>query len=212
VADVQPECPARGGYATKQTQACNTRRCVSLANVGTSTEGWWYQGTINGRQVGLTTEANNGGSDYTTAPSGYAVTGALVSIKGVLTNVVKNSVNDYYCSMDGVNWAQCNEVRGVYDSVFVKTDRHPNGITPAGTPAKPVKHCQVSNTWSAWSRCSTKCGGGNRKRVRTGDVQPKNGGRACPATTETEACASRTLARRLRVGGTRASLALANRA
>jgi hypothetical protein len=47
--------------------------------------------------------------------------------------------------------------------------------------------CQVSS-WSDWSSCSKPCGGGQRTRTRTVTQQAQNGGRACPALQEVEAC------------------------
>jgi hypothetical protein len=47
--------------------------------------------------------------------------------------------------------------------------------------------CQVS-AFGGWSACSKSCGGGTRSRSRTVTVQPKNGGNACPALTESEGC------------------------
>jgi len=43
--------------------------------------GWWYQGLVNGRQVGLTKQ--KGGNDYVTAPNGGAITGCIVMNNGV---------------------------------------------------------------------------------------------------------------------------------
>ncbi|MBC8287833.1 MAG: hypothetical protein H8E42_10220 [Nitrospinae bacterium] len=47
--------------------------------------------------------------------------------------------------------------------------------------------CQVS-ALSAWTACTTTCGGGTSTRTRTIVVQPENGGEACPSLTQTQAC------------------------
>jgi hypothetical protein len=65
------------------------------------------------------------------------------------------------------------------------------------TQACPV-NCQVSDfaPWSAWSACSTTCGGGlqSRTRTRTILVQPQNGGSSCPALSESDVVACNTQA------------------
>lgn len=55
--------------------------------------------------------------------------------------------------------------------------------TRTSTPT-PV-NCAVS-AWSAWSQCTS----GQQTRSRTITTQPANGGTACPALTETQACSS----------------------
>lgn len=43
----------------------------------------------------------------------------------------------------------------------------------------PKDSCQVNGSWSQWSTCSVKCGGGIRTRTCTNPA-PKNGGLPCP--------------------------------
>jgi len=50
----------------------------------------------------------------------------------------------------------------------------------------PVE-CGLSH-WSAWGKCSKECGGGVQSKVRSLEVQPKNGGQACDALSQTQAC------------------------
>ncbi len=47
--------------------------------------------------------------------------------------------------------------------------------------------CEVDK-WSDWTPCSKTCGGGTQNRTRDVKTQPKNGGKACPVLTETQAC------------------------
>ena len=57
---------------------------------------------------------------------------------------------------------------------------------PCNTQACPVD-CVVS-AWSAWSACSTSCGGGTQTQTRTVVTPASNGGAACPVLTNTQPC------------------------
>merc|ERR1719436_1766612 len=46
----------------------------------------------------------------------------------------------------------------------------------------------VTSDWSAWSACTTDCGGGIRSRTRSILTKPRHGGQACDSTVETEVC------------------------
>jgi hypothetical protein len=54
------------------------------------------------------------------------------------------------------------------------------------TQACPVD-CAVS-AWSAWGTCSATCGGGTQTQTRTVVTPSSNGGAACPALTQSQAC------------------------
>eukprot|EP01084_Bolivina_argentea_P144492 253495_1 len=60
-------------------------------------------------------------------------------------------------------------------------------LTPTGMSSSTAVDCQVSN-WSVYSICSVECGGGIQTRTRNVDIQPENGGTACPVLSETQAC------------------------
>ena len=47
--------------------------------------------------------------------------------------------------------------------------------------------CQVSS-WSKWTSCSKKCGGGTTNRKRTVINVNKYGGKSCPTLAESKAC------------------------
>jgi hypothetical protein len=82
-------------------------------------DGYWYKDIINGSTVGLTTTSDGG--QYVTAPAGQAITGAIVVINGIKTNLVLTSNGKYNCCSDGVLWRECASFRGQYDSSFVRT-------------------------------------------------------------------------------------------
>jgi len=47
--------------------------------------------------------------------------------------------------------------------------------------------CSVSE-WSEWSKCSTKCGGGIRERIRSISEHERYGGEPCGPSSQTQAC------------------------
>merc|ERR1711933_313338 len=46
----------------------------------------------------------------------------------------------------------------------------------------------VVGAWSNFDKCTKECGGGVQTRTRNQTVKPKNGGKACEALMETQAC------------------------
>jgi hypothetical protein len=57
---------------------------------------------------------------------------------------------------------------------------------PCGSSTCP-QDCLVS-AWSAWSACNRPCGGGSQSHTRTVTTPAQNGGHACPALSESQAC------------------------
>jgi hypothetical protein len=53
-------------------------------------------------------------------------------------------------------------------------------------PCAPID-CVVT-AWGPWGACSQTCGGGTQTRSRQIFTAPQNGGAACPALTESQAC------------------------
>ena len=100
---------------------------------------------------------------------------------------------------DWGEWGTCSRTCGGGMQTRTRTvTRQPtNGGMPCPTltetracntdPCPMPVDCQVS-AWSDWSACSKTCGGGTQTRTRTVIQQPQNGGTACPALTETQAC------------------------
>lgn len=58
-------------------------------------------------------------------------------------------------------------------------------VSPLASP--PPVDCEVG-AWSAWGACSETCGGGTQTRTRAILTPPANGGAACPALSEAQAC------------------------
>lgn len=55
------------------------------------------------------------------------------------------------------------------------------------TQSCPPVDCVVSS-WSAWSNCSSTCGGGLQTRTRTVITPASNGGAVCPLLSESQTC------------------------
>merc|ERR1711964_197097 len=51
----------------------------------------------------------------------------------------------------------------------------------------PAMNCQVSQ-WGNFAACSKPCGKGSQTRNRSVEVEPSNGGTACPKLSETREC------------------------
>eukprot|EP01004_Peranema_trichophorum_P007321 NODE_60_length_4100_cov_55.328640_g50_i0.p1 GENE.NODE_60_length_4100_cov_55.328640_g50_i0~~NODE_60_length_4100_cov_55.328640_g50_i0.p1 ORF type:complete len:1365 (-),score=567.13 NODE_60_length_4100_cov_55.328640_g50_i0:5-3496(-) len=48
-------------------------------------------------------------------------------------------------------------------------------------------NCELTE-WASWSKCDQSCGGGKSQRTRGVEVEPANGGDACPSTQQTNVC------------------------
>lgn len=66
-------------------------------------------------------------------------------------------------------------------------------------PCAPTKDCTVSQ-WSAFGKCSARCGGGTNSRSRTVVKKPEKGGRGCPDLTEQRPCNTHSCAVDCQVG------------
>ncbi|KAI8499491.1 Spondin-2 [Branchiostoma belcheri] len=78
-----------------------------------------------------------------------------------------------------------------------KTDKN-NDLSKPKEPVKTVEEvkqkpevvaldCEVSK-WSAFSKCSSRCGGGSMVRSRNITQKPSNGGKPCPQLSEKKQC------------------------
>jgi hypothetical protein len=84
--------------------------------VVTAPVGWWYQGTVNGKQVGLLKQPSH--AQYVTVPAGGAVTGCVVKIDGKWTHVVLAFDGSLWCTQDAAAWRRCPEFLGLLSPSF----------------------------------------------------------------------------------------------
>jgi hypothetical protein len=94
-------------------------------------------------------------------------------------------------------WGECSKPCGTGSQTRTRsvTQQAANGgaICPSlsemqncNTQACPID-CQVGE-WTAWSACDKSCGGGKQTRTRLITKPAENGGKPCPALTETQDC------------------------
>ena len=62
------------------------------------------------------------------------------------------------------------------------------GASGGSSSDVPLPQDCVMNSWSSWSACSVKCGGGTQTRNRTVKTMNAYGGQACPSLNESRAC------------------------
>ena len=74
-------------------------------------------------------------ANYVTEPHGGCVTGAVTDVDGRPTHICMNSANDYYCTRGNDGWKQCQQHKGKYDKLFVRTELYtaPTSIAVHGT-------------------------------------------------------------------------------
>ena len=103
-------------------------------------------------------------------------------VKGTSLGLLGGSPGDGMCTgCFGKSAGPCRHVKDTSCYAFM----YGTTTCPPGTAPCAPTNCEVSE-WSAWSKCSAACGGGERSRTRTVTVQPSNGGMKCPALEEVD--------------------------
>jgi hypothetical protein len=99
--------------------------------------------------------------NYASIPPGnVAITGTMVVINGIPTNIQMSNVGAYYCCTDGKTWSKCDGYRGQYDHLFVRTDLYAGSTsacdeTLRGDKGSGYRGCQTKtrtgSTCQAWA-------------------------------------------------------------
>ncbi|XP_078494013.1 spondin-1-like, partial [Ciona intestinalis] len=89
--------------------------------------------------------------------------------------------------------ASCGGGRKTRTREIITRPQHGGTRCPALTDTQPCNNnkcpidCKVG-PWSKFGRCSATCGGGIQTRTRKIIIQPQDGGKECPALTDTQPC------------------------
>jgi hypothetical protein len=119
----------------------------------------------------------------------------------IVTNDIHTGKRDFAYTTQGGNVVEilgafeitssaATDVKVFPDGLHYISGRQTTSACGSGTgtgSGSQIVNCQVSN-WASWSGCSNTCGGGIQTRSRSIITQPANGGAACPALTESQAC------------------------
>jgi len=123
---------------------------------------------------------------------------ALKKIRGELYKMKGGGHSAFFQDCEVSKWdpEECTKVCATGEQKLTRSVlTHPNG----GTKCLPLaavrscnnKPCPVNcqlHTWSGWSKCSAKCGGGVSQRLREVKQAMRYNGKPCGATSETVAC------------------------
>jgi hypothetical protein len=123
---------------------------------------------------------------------------ALKKIRGELYKMKGGGHSAFFQDCEVSKWEpeECNKVCAGGDQKLTRSVlTHPNGGSKCLPLAAmrscnngPCKvNCQL-HTWSGWSKCSAKCGGGVQQRLREVKQAMRYNGKPCGATSETKAC------------------------
>merc|ERR1719162_2089404 len=135
---------------------------------------------------------------------------ALKKIRGELYKMKGGGHSAFFQDCEVGKWEpeECTKVCATGEQKLTRTVlTHPNG----GTKCLPLaavrscnnKPCPVNcqlHTWSGWSKCSAKCGGGVQQRLREVKMAMKYNGKPCGATSETKACNAQSCEKNCELG------------
>merc|ERR1719498_1635126 len=123
---------------------------------------------------------------------------ALKKIRGELYKMKGGGHSAFFQDCEVSKWdpEECTKkCKGGEQKLTRSVLTHPNGGADC-LPLAAVRSCNNQpcpvdcrlSTWSGWSKCSAKCGGGVTQRLREVERAMKYGGKPCGATSETVAC------------------------
>jgi len=123
---------------------------------------------------------------------------ALKKIRGELYKMKGGGHSAFFQDCEVAKWSpeECTKKCATGEQKLVRSVlTHPNGgakCLPLAAMRSCNNHpcpvdCRLA-TWSGWSKCSAKCGGGVQQRLREVKMAMKYGGKPCGSTSETKAC------------------------
>jgi len=123
---------------------------------------------------------------------------ALKKIRGELYKMKGGGHSAFFVDCEVAKWSpeECTKKCATGEQKLVRSVlTHPNGGAKC-LPLAAMRSCNQSpcpvncrlQTWSGWSKCSAKCGGGVQQRLREVKQAMKFGGKVCGSTSETKAC------------------------
>jgi len=127
---------------------------------------------------------------------------ALKKIRGDVFKKMKKGSKGFFQDCEVTKWSPeaCTaKCAGGNQKLTRSVLTHPGGEDGVGAKCLPLsaeKRCNLSpcpvdchlESWSGWSKCSSKCGGGLATRVRDVKVPMQYEGKPCGATSEAKQC------------------------
>jgi len=123
---------------------------------------------------------------------------ALKKIRGELYKMKGGGHSAFFQDCEVAKWSpeECTKkCKGGEQKLVRAVLTHPNGGAKC-LPLAAMRSCNNQpcpvdcrlQTWSGWSKCSAKCGGGVQQRLREVKQAMKYDGKPCGKTSETKAC------------------------
>jgi len=127
---------------------------------------------------------------------------ALKKIRGDLFKKMKKGHKGFFQDCEVTKWtpeACTKKCAGGVQRVVRSVLTHPGPKGGAGAKCLPLvakRRCNLGpcpidcklHSWTGWSKCSAKCGGGVQQRVRDVKVPMRYNGQPCGETSQTKAC------------------------